>query len=49
MSATTAASIVLQGLKDAFPVDPWLAGLWFVSAVALGALLVYGWHRLVQR
>ena len=49
MSATTAASIVLQGLKDAFPVNPWLAALWFFSALALAALLVYGWQRLVQR
>jgi hypothetical protein len=49
MSATTAASIVLQGLKDAFPVNPWLAALWFLSALALAALLVYGWQRLVQR
>ncbi|MFL6935063.1 MAG: hypothetical protein ACJ8EJ_10500 [Xanthobacteraceae bacterium] len=49
MSATTAVSIVLQGLKDAFPVNPWLAALWFLFALALAALLVYGWQRLVQR
>jgi hypothetical protein len=49
MSATTAASIVLGALKDAFPVNPWLAALWFLSALALAALLVYGWRRLVQR
>ena len=49
VSATTAISIVLQGLKDAFPINPWLAGLWLLSALALAALLVYGWQRLVRR
>jgi hypothetical protein len=48
VSATTAVSIVLQGLKDAFPVNPWLAALWLLSALALAALLLYGWQRLMQ-
>jgi len=46
MSMTLAASIVLQALRDAFPVDPWLAALWLLSALGLAALLVYVWQRL---
>jgi hypothetical protein len=38
---------VLLGLRDAFPVNPWLGLLWFSSAVALGGLVVYGWRRLL--
>jgi hypothetical protein len=49
MSAMTAASIVWGALRDAFPVNPWLAALWLLSALALAALLVYGWRRLVGR
>jgi hypothetical protein len=49
MSVTPAASIVLGALRNAFPIDPWLAALWLLSALALAALLVYGWQRLLQR
>jgi len=37
---------VLLALRDAFPVNPWLAVLWFLSAIALAGLLVYAWQRL---
>ena len=37
---------VLLALKGVFQVNPWLAGLWLASAVALGGLIVYGWGRL---
>jgi hypothetical protein len=49
MSFSTTAYIVLGALRDAFPVNPWLAALWFFSALALAALVVYGWDRLVRR
>jgi hypothetical protein len=38
---------VLLALRDAFPVNPWLAALWLLSAIALGGLVVYGWQRLL--
>jgi hypothetical protein len=44
-----AASIVFEALKDAFPVNPWLGALWFLSALAFAGLLVYAWQRLLQR
>jgi hypothetical protein len=37
---------VLLALRDAFPVNPWLAALWFLSAIALAGLVVYAWQRL---
>jgi membrane protein DedA with SNARE-associated domain len=48
MSFFTAASIVSGALRDALPVNPWLAALWFLSALVLAALLVYAWGRLVR-
>ena len=38
---------VLLALRDAFPVNPWLAAVWFLSALALAGLLVYAWKRLL--
>ena len=49
MSLVAAASIILEALKEAFPVNPWLGALWLFSAVALAGLLVYGWRRLLRR
>ena len=37
---------VLLALRDAFPVNPWLAALWFLSAIALAGVAVYAWQRL---
>jgi hypothetical protein len=31
------------------PVDPALAALWWLSAVVLAILLVYGWQRVGRR
>jgi hypothetical protein len=36
---------VLDALRDVVPVNPWLAGLWFLSALALGAMIVCAWRR----
>jgi hypothetical protein len=36
---------LLLALRDAFPVNPWLATLWLVAAIALAGLLVYVWRR----
>ena len=47
MSLFTAVSIIGRALRDAFPINPWLAALWLAAALALAALLVYGWRRLV--
>lgn len=49
MNLFAAASIILGALRDAFPVNPWLATLWLLSALTLAALLVYGWQRLLRR
>jgi hypothetical protein len=40
--------VVLDALRDAVPVDPWLAGLWLAAALALGAAIVYAWRRLLS-
>jgi hypothetical protein len=37
---------VLLALRHAFPVNPWLAALWFLSAIVLAGLVVYAWQRL---
>jgi len=42
----TALGDVTTALRDALPVNPWLAALWVISAIALGGLLVYVWQRL---
>jgi hypothetical protein len=36
---------VLLAVRDAFPVNPWLAALWLAAAIALAGLLVYVWRR----
>jgi len=46
MNSSTALSDVTMALRDAVPVNPWLAALWLISAIALGGLLVYAWQRL---
>ena len=46
VSPGTAIAIVAEALKDAMSVNPWLAVLWLLAAVALAALLVYTWRRL---
>jgi hypothetical protein len=38
---------LLAALKEAFPVNPWLAALWLLSAIVLAGLLVYVWRRLL--
>ena len=30
-------------------VNPMLAAIWFVSALVLAVLLLYGWQRLLRR
>jgi hypothetical protein len=46
MSPASDISIAATALRDVFfSVDPWLAALWFLSAIALGGLLVYAWRR----
>jgi hypothetical protein len=37
---------ILFALRDTFPVDPWLAVLWFCAAIGLAGLLVYVWRRV---
>ena len=49
MSLVTAATIIFEALKEAIPVNPWLGALWLFSALALAALLVLAWQRLLQR
>jgi hypothetical protein len=39
-------SDLVLALRDAFPVNPWLAALWLLAAIALAGLLVYVWRRL---
>jgi hypothetical protein len=40
---------VATALRDVFfSVDPRLAALWFLSAIALAGLLVYAWRRLMR-
>jgi len=39
---------VLDALRGAFPVNPWLAALWLAAAILLAALLVYLWRRAVS-
>jgi hypothetical protein len=36
---------VFDALREAVPVNPWLAGLWLAAALALGAVIVYAWRR----
>jgi uncharacterized membrane protein len=36
---------ILTALRDTFPVNPWLAALWFGAALALACLIVYVWRR----
>jgi hypothetical protein len=36
---------VLAALRDAFPVNPWLATLWLAAALGLACLIVYVWRR----
>jgi hypothetical protein len=39
-------SEIVLALRDVVQVNPWLATLWFLSALILGGLIVYGWRRL---
>jgi hypothetical protein len=36
---------LLTALRDAFPVNPWLAALWLAAALGLACLIVYVWRR----
>ena len=37
---------LVLALRDVVQVNPWFAALWYLSAVSLGGLIVYGWRRL---
>jgi hypothetical protein len=37
---------VLAALRDTIAVNPWLATLWFCTALALAGLIVYVWRRV---
>jgi hypothetical protein len=39
-------SEIVLALREVVPVNPWFAALWFLSAVSLGGIIVYGWRRL---
>jgi hypothetical protein len=48
MSPGAALTVVVDALKNTVSVNPWLAGLWLMAAVALAGLLVYTWRRLAR-
>jgi hypothetical protein len=48
MTPASSISVMAAALRDAFPVSPWLAALWLLSAIALAGLLVGAWRRLLR-